>query len=84
MISMEAPSKIPPAKIVDQAVAFFGPAGLGLETIERSDGCARFGGGGGFVDVTLTSGDGGPATETTVSVQGREFERQIREFVASL
>ena len=79
MISVEAQSKHTAEQIVDRAVRFFGPEGVGLETVDQSECCVRFEGGGGFVTLTLESEE--EEKRTRVSVQGREFDWQIRKFL---
>lgn len=87
MIRMEATSKLSPGEVVEKARAFFGPEGWGLEVTEFADCCARFVGGGGHVFVQASpehSGEGDKADGARVEIQGREWERQIRQFLSQI
>lgn len=82
MIRMEAESKLSPEEVLEKALSFFGPGGWGLEVTESGDCCARFQGGGGhvFVQASARRSQSG----TLVEIQGREWERQIRGFLAQI
>jgi hypothetical protein len=82
MISLEKESKHPAAKVIERAVAFFGPGGWGLEMTERGDCCARFEGAGGHVYVTAS--DREKARGSTVEVESREFEHAAKEFLTKI
>jgi hypothetical protein len=82
MINMETRTKKEPHDIVAKAVSAFGENGLGLEVVEQSECCARFRGGGGFVSLTLDTD--AETDETVVGVTGREYEQQIKSFLATL
>ena len=82
MIRMEKQTLAAPQQVIDQAVAFFGPGGFGLEVKECSPYCTRFEGGGGYVDINVTDCEDEPGSE--VEIEGREWERQIREFLAEI
>ena len=87
MIRMEAESKLSPREVVEKARAFFGPGGLGIEVTEMADCCARFAGGGGQVYVQaspLRSSPGEKPGGSRVEIQGREWEYQIRQFLAQI
>jgi hypothetical protein len=49
-------SKLSPAKVLEKALQFFGPGGLGLEVEEQGEGCVTFEGGGGHVFVQACEG----------------------------
>lgn len=82
MLSIEKRSRFAPSDVIDKAVGFFGPDGLGLEVVEQESCCARFTGSGGFVFVQAEDVEG--ARGAKVSVEGREWENQIKEFLATL
>jgi len=82
MLSMEKRSRFAPGEIVEKAVAFFGPGGLGLEVAEQERCCARFKGAGGFVFVQAEDVEG--ARGAKVNIEGREWEIQIKEFLGTL
>lgn len=84
MIRMEVESKLSRNEIVQKAKDFFGPDGWGMEVTEFADCCARFEGGGGqvYIQTSPRRGDGGKARSgSRVEIQGREWERQIKEFL---
>jgi hypothetical protein len=66
-----------PQQIVERASAHFGPQGFGLENTSRDDGCLVFEGGGGYVAITIQSGD----RETTVELETREWDRAVEQFM---
>jgi len=80
MISIGKETKLRPEKVIEKAIAFFGPQGVGLEVEDSGEGCARFAGGGGFVYVSACQGE----KRTQVSVEAREWEPQAKQFVAKL
>jgi len=80
MISIGKETKLRPEKVIEKAIAFFGPQGVGLEVEDSGEGCARFAGGGGFVYVSACKGE----KRTQVSVEAREWEPQAKQFVAKL
>jgi len=80
MISLGKQTKLGPEKVIERAIQYFGPQGVGLEVEESGTGCARFAGGGGFVSVTACKGE----TRTEVSIEAREYESQAKQFVAKL
>lgn len=82
MIKMGKASKLKPAAVVEKAVAFFGPEGRGMKVVDQSDCCVRFEGGGGHVLVTASASEEKGASNVTV--EGREWEYQIKEFVAKV
>ena len=82
MIRMGKESKLVPPKVIEKAVAFFGPSGVGMSVLEQSDCCARFEGAGGYVfahAAELGDGDG-----SNVEIEGREWEYQIKQFMAEI
>ena len=82
MISLVKESKLVPSKVIEQAVAFFGPGGWGLDVIDRAECCARFEGGGGHVFVQASGGKKGKGSE--VEVESREWEHAAKAFLAKL
>lgn len=81
MINMGKKTRLSPAKVVSKAVAYFGPGGVGLEVKEQTENSAQFEAMGGFVTLQVTEeGDG----KSDVSVFGREFDYQIKQFVGDL
>lgn len=87
MIRMEVESKLSPEEVIKKAQAFFGPEGWGLEVTELANCCARFEGGGGQVYVQTSvrrAKSGRKQAGSTVEVQGREWEPQIRAFLRQI
>jgi len=82
MISLVKESKLVPSKVIDKAVAFFGPRGWGLEVTDRAECCAHFEGGGGHVSVQATEKEKGKGSEVTV--ESREWEHAAKEFLAKV
>jgi hypothetical protein len=82
MIRMGKESKLVRAEVIEKAVAFFGPSGQGMKVVEQDDCCARFEGGGGHVFVQaldLDDRDG-----SNVTIEGREWEYQIKQFIGKV
>ena len=82
MLNIEKVTKLTPKQVLERAIGFFGPNGWGLDVVESGGCCARFRGLGGFVlvqtDEAATHG------KTRVSLQGKEIENGIREFLQAL
>jgi hypothetical protein len=88
MIHLGKESKLSPTKVLEKAVEFFGPGGVGLEVKEQDEGCARFEGGGGYVFVRVC--EEGPALSgvegkgTEVDLEAREWEYQAKQFMGKI
>lgn len=82
MIRMGKESNLVPSDVVEKAIAFFGPSGAGLNVVDRGDCCARFEAAGGYVFVQTADIDdrGG----SNVTVEGREWEYQIKQFMREI
>jgi hypothetical protein len=82
MIRMGKESKLAPSEVVEKAVGFFGPSGAGLNVVDQGACCARFEGAGGYVFVQTADIDdqGG----SNVTIEGREWEYQIRQFIGEI
>ncbi len=72
-------SSLSPSEILDKALAFFGKGGIGMAIVRKGSESVSFEGGGGFVMVSVVSGD-----TTTVELETREWENQVREFARGL
>jgi len=79
MIRMGKESRLVPAEVVEEAVQFFGPGGMGLEIVDRADCCARFEGAGGYVFVQGEENEGSKGS--SVTIEGREWDHQIKQFL---
>jgi len=80
MINLGKDSKHKPAQVVEKAIAFFGPGGVGMTVHDFNDGSARFEGGGGFVTVAAKPA----ARGSEVEVQSNEWEHQAKEFLGKI
>jgi hypothetical protein len=81
MLKLSTETKRAAADVLAQAVAYFGPNGLGLETTEQDAGSVTFQGGGGGVIVEVKPGEQGKAT---VDLTSREWDFQIRQFLEKI
>jgi hypothetical protein len=70
------------AEIIDRAVRFFGPGGLGLDVQSREDACVTFANGGGHVHVEVCEVEGEDARE--VDIQSREWDYQAGKFLEKI
>jgi hypothetical protein len=82
MIRMGKESKLSSSEVVEKAVVFFGPSGAGLKLMDQGDCCARFEGAGGYVSVQTADMD--DKEGSNVTVEGREWEYQIRQFMGEI
>jgi hypothetical protein len=73
-------TKLDPEEVIRKAVAYFGQGGLGLETIEENPCCVHFQGAGGHVAATAYK----EGKRTTLELETREWDRQVREFMQRL
>ena len=80
MLRLEVKTKLSPEAAVEQAVAFFGPDGYGLEVKENYKNHAYFEGGGGSVAITISVKD----EETSVDIVSQEWDFQVQEFAEKI
>ncbi len=80
MLKLSVKTKRKPEEVVKKALEFFGPSGYGLKVTEQSDTCAYFEGGGGGINVTACTDN----TETSVDLETREWEYQVKEFAGEI
>lgn len=69
-----------PAKVLERAVSFFGPGGLGLISPGIEDNCTNFEGGGGHVAISVCEKEG----KTDVELETQEWDIQVRKFMGEL
>jgi hypothetical protein len=67
-------------EVLEKAVEFFGPDGLGLEVGTRTDAAVSFVGGGGHVAVVVCPTDSG----SELDLETREWDYQVKEFMQQL
>jgi hypothetical protein len=82
MIKMGKVSELVPSEVVEKAVAFFGPSGAGMKVMNQDDCCARFEGSGGYVYITAADIEGKEGSDVTV--EGREWENPIKQFIGQI
>ena len=82
MIRMGKESKRVRSEVIEKAVAFFGPSGQGMNVVEQDDCCARFEGAGGYVSVHVA--DINDRDGSNVTIEGREWEYQIKQFIGTV
>jgi hypothetical protein len=71
-------TKLSPEKAVEKATAYF--AKRGLEMTEQNPCCVSFEGGGGHVTITAVEGE----KRTTVELETREWDYQVKEFMGKI
>jgi hypothetical protein len=76
MASYTLETKLSPERAIEQAVAYFGQDGLGLEVTEQGACCAGFVGGGGHVYVAVSAGP-----KTKVDLETREWDYDVKRFM---
>ena len=80
MVRMGKETELSPQDVVEQAKAFFGPGGMGLDVIERGPNSVEFVGGGGFVLVRVDTADRG----SDIDIQTREWDYDVKRFLGDL
>ena len=73
-------TRVKPDRVLAKAVAYFGPGGLGLEVCIQDPCSVSFTGGGGHVTIS-TSSEG---RKTSIELETREFDYQVKEFMRSI
>ena len=66
-----------PREALEQALADFGPGGLGLQLTSQTNLNVVFQGGGGHIAVTAQ-----PGAETTLDLETREWDYAVKQFMA--
>jgi hypothetical protein len=82
MIKIGKESKLVPSEVIKRAVGFWGPSGVGLSVVEEGACCARFEGAGGHVSVRTADIENKKGSNVTV--EGHEWEYQIRRFMGEI
>jgi hypothetical protein len=80
MVRLGTTTRRSPAEVVEKAITFFGPAGLGLDVRERGQDTATFAGAGGYVTVRASA----RADGSEITVEAREWDHDARRFVEGL
>jgi hypothetical protein len=68
--------------VLQQALEYFGPDGLGLEVTYQDAATVQLRGGGGYVDVRAEAQAG--ADMTAVEIESREWEQQAEQFLGEI
>ena len=66
-----------PREALEQALADFGPGGLGVQITSQTNPSLGFQGGGGHIAVTAE-----PGAETTLELETREWDYAVKQFMA--
>ena len=80
MIRIAKQTNLKPEDVIVKAAKFFGSEGEQLEEKERNPCCISFGGGGGYVSISIAE----EGERKTVVVETREFEYQAQRFLELL
>ena len=73
----EVVTELTPREALEQAIADFGPGGLGLAMRSQSNLSLVFQGGGGYIAVTAQ-----PGATTTIELETREWDYAVQQFMA--
>jgi hypothetical protein len=82
VIRMGKESSLPASEVIERAVAFFGPEGKGMSIVTLDERSALFKGAGGA--VVVRAADMESLRGSQVTVDGREWEHQIRQFMGEI
>jgi hypothetical protein len=80
MLSMTKNSKLKPEEVLKKAATFFGDGGFGLKVMEEDENHVYLEGGGGGVNVLVSTA----AKGTKVEMETTEWDIQVKKFLASL
>lgn len=72
-------TELTPRQALEQALADFGPGGLGLQIVSQDNLGLAFQGGGGYIAITAQTG-----TTTTLELETREWDYAVRRFMAQV
>ena len=80
MIRIAKQTRLKPPNVIERASKYFGEGGEGLEEKERNPCCISFEGAGGYVAVSVVDED----KHTTVDIETREFDYQVKRFLETI
>jgi len=72
-------TELTPRQALEQALADFGPGGLGLQIVSQDNLGLVFQGGGGYIAITAQTG-----TTTTLELETREWDSAVHRFMAQV
>ena len=75
----EVGTELTPREALEQALAAFGPGGLGLHIVSQANLGLAFQGGGGYIALTVQ-----PGGTTTVELETREWDYAVQQFMAQV
>jgi hypothetical protein len=79
--SLGKKTTLQPVEVLDRAMEFFGPAGLGLAPRGPNGDCVTFEGGGGYMSIeACPQGAGHPGSD--VRLTALEWEKPAQAFIA--
>ena len=73
----EVVTELTPRQALEQALADFGPGGLGLQLTSQQNLALVFQGGGGYIAITAQ-----PGATTTLELETREWDYAVQQFMA--
>ena len=79
-MNYEKKIKHEPAKVLQEAIHFFGPGGMGLDIVEQDETHASFEGGGGYVYVRFREEE----KSWQVEVETREWDYNVQKFLEKI
>ena len=80
MIRLGKESKHSAEQVLERAVKFFGPNGVGLDLKVQSEGFIRFEGSGGYVEVSVEP----KGKHAEVDIVAIEWDHQARQFLGKI
>jgi hypothetical protein len=69
-----------PEDVIQKAIDYFGPGGLGLSVSSQDSCCVTLEGGGGHVSLTVSQGEG----KTTLDLETREWDYHVKTFMGQV
>ncbi len=72
-------TNLTPQDAIEEAIAYFGEEGLGLELVRQDPCCVYFEGGGGHVAVRAD-----PDREDAMELETREWDYHVRQFMKEI
>lgn len=82
MILVGKESRQSTAQVLERAVDYFGPNGVGLEITQQDDSHVQLRGGGGYVAIRVQPQRDGGTTE--VEIESREWEHDAERFLEKI
>jgi hypothetical protein len=77
MIRIGKKTRHSPEKIIQRAIAYFGPNGRGLELTAQDEESVRFEGGGGYVLIEIQA----KGKHSEFDIETREWDYDVKQFL---